>query len=43
VAKCAELAARLARHGITVAAVPPFYPVPSLTLRTDVDEERKAN
>jgi len=43
VAKCAELAARLARHGITVAAVPPFYPVPSLTLRGDVDEERKAN
>jgi hypothetical protein len=42
-AKCAELAARLASHGINVAGAPPFYPVPSLTLRAEVDAERKAN
>jgi len=41
-AKCAALAARLATNGISVAAVPPFSPIPPLTLQADVDKERKA-
>jgi len=39
-ANCATLATRLAGYGITVSAVPPFTPVPLLTLQTEVDAER---
>lgn len=42
-AKCAALATRLAAHGIHVSAVPPFSPIPPLTLPAEVDAERKAN
>ena len=42
-AKCATLATRLASHGINVPGVPPFYPIPPLAMRTEVDAERTAN
>jgi hypothetical protein len=42
-ARCAALAARLASHGINVSGVPPFAPIPQLTLQTEVDAERKGN
>lgn len=41
--KCAALAARLAGHGITVSGVPPFFPIPPLTLQAEVDNERQAH
>jgi hypothetical protein len=42
-AKCAALSSRLASHGIIVAGVPPFYPIPPLTMKDEVDAERTAN
>jgi hypothetical protein len=42
-AKCAALATRLAGHGINVPAAPPFYPIPPLTMRAEVDAERAGN
>jgi len=42
-AKCASLATRLASHGINVPSVPPFYPIPPLDMRSEVDAERTAN
>ncbi len=40
-ARCAVLSARLAAHGFKVAGVPPFCPVPPLTLSAEVNAERK--
>lgn len=40
-AKCAAMSTRLASHGINVAAAPPFYSIPALTLQTEVNAERK--
>lgn len=42
-ARCAALAARLATHGINVSGVPPFSPIPPLTLQAEVDAERKTH
>jgi len=42
-AKCAALAGRLAGHGINVSAAPPFYPIPPLTMKAEVDAERAGN
>jgi hypothetical protein len=42
-ANCAAISTRLASHGINVPAVPPFYPIPPLTMRSEVDAERTAN
>jgi hypothetical protein len=40
-AKCAALSARLATHGIEVPNTAPFYPVPALSLRAEVDAARR--
>ncbi len=40
-ARCAALSARLAARGFKVSGVPPFCPVPPLTLSAEVDAERK--
>ena len=42
-ANCAEISARLATHGIIVPAAIPFYPIPTLMMRSEVDAERVAN
>lgn len=42
-AKCAALSTRLASHGIHVPGAPPFYPVPPLMIKAEVDAERTAN
>jgi hypothetical protein len=42
-ANCAAISTRLASHGINVPAVPPFYPIPPLTMQSEVDAERVAN
>ena len=42
-ANCAAISTRLASHGIIVPAVPPFYPIPPLTMQSEVDAERTAN
>jgi RNase P protein component len=42
-ANCAAISTRLASHGINVPAAPPFYPIPPLTMRSEVDAERPAN
>lgn len=41
-AQCAALSSRLASHGIKVPGEPPFYPIPSLSVRVGVDAERMA-
>lgn len=41
--KCAEISARLAARGISVPHSPPFYPIPPLSMRSEVDAERAAN
>jgi len=41
--QCAAISARLARYGIHVPASVPFYPVPPLSMRSEVDAERLAN
>jgi hypothetical protein len=40
---CSALSSRLASHGIIVAGVPPFYPIPPLTMKGEVDAVRTAN
>jgi len=40
-AKCAALSARLATHGVSVSATPPFTFIPPLTLKVEVDQERR--
>jgi hypothetical protein len=42
-ANCAALSTRLAGHGIHVPGSPPFYPIPPLTMKAEVDAERMAN
>ena len=42
-AKCAALSTRLAGHGINVPIAPPFYAIPPLTMKAEVDAERTAN
>jgi hypothetical protein len=42
-ANCAAISTRLASHGINVPAVPPFYPIPPLTMQSEVDADRTAN
>jgi len=42
-ANCAALSTRLASHGINVPGVPPFYPIPSLRMKAEVDAQRMAN
>jgi hypothetical protein len=42
-ANCAAISTRLASHGIIVPAAPPFYPIPPLTMQSEVDAERVAN
>ena len=42
-ANCAALSIRLAGHGINVPGAPPFYPIPPLTMKAEVDAERMAN
>jgi hypothetical protein len=42
-ARCAALSTRLAGHGINVPSAPPFYPIPPLTIKAEVDAERTAN
>jgi hypothetical protein len=42
-ANCAALSTRLAGHGINVPGAPPFYPIPPLTMKAEVDAERMAN
>jgi len=42
-AKCAALSSRLASHGILVASTPPFYAIPPLTMRGEVDTVRTSN
>ena len=42
-ANCTAISARLASHGIIVPAVPPFYPIPPLTMQPEVNAERVAN
>jgi hypothetical protein len=42
-ANCAAISARLAGHGINVPAAAPFYPIPPLTMKAEVDAERTAN
>ena len=42
-AKCAALSTRLAGHGINVPSAPPFYAIPPLTMKAEVDAERTAN
>jgi hypothetical protein len=39
---CAALSQKLASYGINVPASAPFYPVPPLSMRTEVDAERMA-
>ena len=41
-AKCAEISARLASHGINVPAAPPFSTIPPLTMSSEVDADRTA-
>ncbi len=41
--QCAAISARLARYGIRVPASAPFYPVPPLSMRSEVDADRTAN
>ena len=42
-ANCVAISTRLASLGIYVPGAPTYYPVPPLTLQTEVDAERKAN
>jgi hypothetical protein len=42
-AKCAAISARLGTHGISVPAYPPFFPIPPLTMKAEVDAERMAH
>ena len=42
-ANCVAISTRLAGLGINVPGAPTYYPVPPLTLQTEVDAERKAN
>jgi hypothetical protein len=42
-ANCAAISARLATHGINVPAAAPFYPIPPLTMQSEVDAQRMAN
>ena len=42
-ANCIAISTRLAALGIHVPGAPTFYPVPALTLRAEVDADRKAN
>ena len=42
-ANCAAISTRLASHGINVPAVAPFYPIPPLTMQSEVDADRTAN
>jgi hypothetical protein len=42
-ANCIAISTRLAALGIHVPGAPTFYPVPPLTLRAEVDADRKAN
>jgi hypothetical protein len=42
-ARCATLSARLATNGIEVRATPPFYSIPPMVMRYEVDEERNRN
>jgi hypothetical protein len=41
--KCTEISTRLASLGITISTSPPFYPVPPLSMRNEVDAERMSN
>lgn len=41
--QCAAISAQLGRYGIIVPASAPFYPVPPLLMRSEVDAERMAN
>jgi phage gp16-like protein len=36
-ANCAAVSTRLASHGINVPAVPPFYPIPPLTMQSEAE------
>jgi hypothetical protein len=40
-AKCATLSARLATHGVLVSADPPFTFIPPLTMKAEVNQERR--
>ena len=42
-ANCAAISTRLASYGIIVPAVAPFYPIPPLTMQSEVDADRTAN
>ena len=42
-ANCVAISTRLAGLGIIVPGAPTFYPVPPLTLQSEVDAERKVN
>jgi len=42
-ANCVTISTRLAGLGIQVPGAPTFYPIPPLTLRSEVDADRKAN
>jgi hypothetical protein len=42
-AKCAALSGRLASHGISVPAAPPFALIPPMTMKAEVDAVRMAN
>jgi len=42
-AKCAAISARLGTHAISGPAYPPFFPIPPLTMKAEVDAERVAH